>query len=174
MTPEFRPDEVSSMTYRLPRAILPVSYAIEIRPDLTTNTFSGSAITETQIVEATSELRCNIADLELQQLLVDGTPASFRIDTDTEQLVVDLGEIREAGSLRFETHFEGAFNEDLRGFYRSTFSDDAGEEHTIATTQCQSTDARRIFPCWDEPDMKATFDITLVVDPQLAVVSNGA
>ena len=162
------------MTYRLPRTILPVSYAIEITPDLDTDTFSGSMVAETQIMEATSELRCNIADLELQQVLVDGAPADFHIESETEQLVVDLGETRHRGSLRLEARFAGALNDALRGFYRSTFTDDAGVEHTIATTQCQSTDARRIFPCWDEPDMKATFDITLVVDPQLAVVSNGA
>ena len=55
-------------------------------------------------------------------------------------------------------------NDKLRGFYRSTYRDDDGAEHVIATTQMQSTDCRRVFPCWDEPDFKAVFAVTLVVD----------
>jgi puromycin-sensitive aminopeptidase len=61
----------------------------------------------------------------------------------------------------------------LRGFYRSTFTDADGRERVIATTQMQSTDCRRAFPCWDEPDMKAVFGITLDVAPDLVALSNG-
>lgn len=162
------------MTYRLPRSILPASYTLEICPDLEANTFDGVVTTSASVIEATAELRCNIADLELGEIRIDGESKSFEIDDETEQLIVDLGGNREPGPLIMEASFSGVLNDDLRGFYRSTFTDDAGVEQTIATTQCQSTDARRIFPCWDEPDMKATFDITLVVDPALTVVSNGA
>ena len=63
-------------------------------------------------------------------------------------------------------------NEKLKGFYRSTFVDTAGDQQVIATTQFEATDARRAFPCWDEPDLKAVFAITLVVDDDLAAVSN--
>lgn len=162
------------MTYRLPRTILPASYALEIRPDLETNTFTGSVTARTDVVEATAELRCNIADLEIGEIHIDGRTTPFRIDEDTEQLIVDLEATRLPGPLVFDATFTGVLNDDLRGFYRSTFTDDDGNEHTIGTTQCQSTDARRIFPCWDEPDMKATFEITMVIDPELTVVSNGA
>ena len=67
----------------------------------------------------------------------------------------------------------GTINDKLRGFYRSTYTDDDGREHVIATTQMQATDARRAFPCWDEPDFKAVFGITLVVAEDLLAVSNG-
>ena len=161
------------MTYRLPRSILPESYVLEIHPDLETNSFIGSVTAKTNVVERTKELRCNIADLILDEVRIDGIAKSFEIDEETEQLVVALGEQRDPGPLVFETNFRGVLNDALRGFYRSTFTND-GIEHTIATTQCQSTDARRIFPCWDEPDMKATFEITVVAAPELTVVSNGA
>ena len=65
-------------------------------------------------------------------------------------------------------------NDKLKGFYRSTFVDTAGEQQVIATTQFEATDARRAFPCRDEPDLKAVFGITLVVDGDLAAVSNAA
>ncbi len=69
--------------------------------------------------------------------------------------------------------FTGTLNDKLRGWYRSTFKDDDGVERVIATTQMQATDCRRAFPCFDEPDFKAVFDITLVVEPDLLAVSNG-
>ena len=59
--------------------------------------------------------------------------------------------------------FRGILNDQLHGFYRSTYTDDDGETHTIATTQFEAADARRAFPCWDEPDLKAVFGITLIV-----------
>ena len=65
-------------------------------------------------------------------------------------------------------------NDQLHGFYRSTYTDDAGDTHTIATTQFESTDARRAFPCFDEPALKATFATTLLVDEGLLAVSNTA
>ena len=67
----------------------------------------------------------------------------------------------------------GILNDKLRGFYRSTYIDDDGNEQVIATTQMQATDCRRAFPCWDEPDFKAVFGITLVVDADLLAISNG-
>ena len=70
--------------------------------------------------------------------------------------------------------FRGQLNDKLRGFYRSTFTDDDGNERVIATTQFEATDARRAFPCWDEPDFKARFAITLHLDDDLHAVSNAA
>src|SRR3546814_7384642 len=61
-----------------------------------------------------------------------------------------------------------------RGCYRATFNDEHGAEQVIATTQFEATDARRAFPCWDEPDFKAVFAITLDVDPALFAVSNAS
>ncbi len=70
--------------------------------------------------------------------------------------------------------FTGILNDQLHGFYRSTFTTDEGAKRVIAVTQFEATDARRAFPCWDEPDFKATFAITLVVDEDLLALSNGA
>ena len=93
--------------------------------------------------------------------------------TSTERLFVtpahrlDVGPVDPAASTS-----PGILNDKLRGWYRSTYTDDDGVERVIATTQMQATDCRRAFPCWDEPDFKATFSITLVVEPDLLAVSN--
>ena len=63
---------------------------------------------------------------------------------------------------RSRSRSPASLNDKLRGFYRSTFTDADGTEQVIATTQMQATDCRRAFPCWDEPEFKAVFAITLV------------
>ena len=70
--------------------------------------------------------------------------------------------------------FSGALNDRLTGFYRSAFTTEDGTERVIATTQFEATHARRAFPCWDEPDLKAVFSITLVIPDSLTALSNGA
>lgn len=162
------------MDHRLPRSILPINYAVEIAPDRDQGRFSGSITVQAEVSTETSELRCNSLDLEITTAAIDGQPVDVVLDVENQQLVVDLGATRAPGPIEFSASFNGELNDDLRGFYRSTFTDDDDNEHVIATTQFQSTDARRAFPCWDEPDMKATFDITLVVDPEETAVSNGA
>ena len=68
--------------------------------------------------------------------------------------------------------FTGTLNDQLRGFYRSSYTDRDGVERHLATTQFEATDARRAFPCWDEPAVKATFEVTLVVPEELEAISN--
>ncbi|MGI9608334.1 MAG: M1 family metallopeptidase [Acidimicrobiales bacterium] len=162
------------MSHRLPRTILPSNYRVELTPDLDAFTFGGTVRITAEVIEPTDQLICNVADLELWSVSIDGVPATHHVDTDAEQLVVDLGDVRGTGPIRLEAEFAGVLNDQLRGFYRSTYEDDDGTTRVIATTQFQSTDARRAFPCFDEPDMKATFDITLNVDPAHLAVSNGA
>ena len=78
------------------------------------------------------------------------------------------------GRWRLKLTFTGVLNDKLRGFYRSKYKNAEGEWRWLAATQFEATDARRAFPCWDEPAFKAVFSSTLVVDPALRVVSNTA
>lgn len=68
--------------------------------------------------------------------------------------------------------FRGILNDKLKGLYKSKYVNTKGEEQYAAVTQFESTDARRCFPCWDEPALKATFDINLIVPPNLEALSN--
>ena len=76
------------------------------------------------------------------------------------------------GPATLELTFTGELNDRLRGFYRSHYTDIDGHERYLATTQFEATDARRAFPCWDEPAVKAAFKVTLVVPGDLVAVSN--
>src|SRR5205823_13707286 len=68
--------------------------------------------------------------------------------------------------------FHGTLTDRLVGFYRSTFTDDDGEEHALAVTQFEATHAREAFPCFDEPELKAVFSMTLIVPEELTALSN--
>ena len=164
---------------RLPTHVVPSRYQLELEPDLDAARFSGSVVIDVEVLEATDEIVCNAAELEISSAsiqLADGTRIvpEHHLDTDTERLHLALTTDIPAGPAHIELTFSGILNDRLRGFYRSTYRDDDGTPHTIATTQFESTDARRAFPCWDEPAYKATFATTLVVDPQHLAVSNTA
>ncbi|MBA3606268.1 MAG: M1 family peptidase, partial [Acidimicrobiia bacterium] len=159
--------------FRLPRAAIPTRYDVELVPDLSAATFEGRVRIAVELAEPVEELVLNAIELEIIEVTVDGSDAGWRLEEETERLfVVPLGGLQ-PGLLTVVIAFTGVLNDKLRGFYRSTFRDEAGAAHVIATTQMQATDCRRAFPCWDEPDFKAVFGITLVIDPTLLAVSNG-
>ena len=163
-----------TQSLRLPHHVHPSAYRIALAPDLRSFTFTGSVEIDATVVEPTTEIVLNAADLEIRSARVDAAEVSFRLDEDAEQLTLTLDEEHGRGDCLIEIEFDGEINDQLHGFYRSVYVDEAGTEHVIATTQFESTDARRAFPCFDEPEFKATFTPTLIVDDTLAAISNGS
>ena len=167
--------ESSVNPYRLPRGVAPRRYELRLEPDLEAFTFAGSVGVDIEVVESTSEIVLNAAELEISGGDLDGAAlAGVDYDEEHERAVLRLGKAVQPGAARLNLSFTGTLNDQLRGFYRSTFTDDDGDERVIATTQFESTNARRAFPCWDEPDLKAVFEVTLVVPDDLMAVSSGA
>jgi puromycin-sensitive aminopeptidase len=159
--------------FRLPRTALPSRYDLVLEPDLATATFTGEVTIAIDVAQQVGELVLNANELDVHAATVNGADATFRLDAESERLFVVPAEPLQPGPATLYLTFSGSINDKLRGFYRSTYKDDAGVEHVIATTQMQPTDCRRAFPCWDEPDFKAIFGITLVVDDGLVAISNG-
>jgi puromycin-sensitive aminopeptidase len=159
--------------YRLPRHTLPSRYDVELEPDLAAATFRGRATIDMTTSEASDALVLNAIELDIAGVTFDGDPAPWQLDETAERLFVNPEGGVPVGDHRLTVEYTGILNDRLRGFYRSTYRDNDGTDHVIATTQMQSTDCRRAFPCWDEPDFKAVFGITLVVDPEHLAVSNG-
>jgi puromycin-sensitive aminopeptidase len=167
------------VSYRLPRTAVPEQYELTLSPDLASASFEGSARIRVRVHEPVTELVLNAIELDiLEAAVVDssGRRAEGRLtfDEPEERVAVTTGQTLDPGLYDLEFRFNGILNDKLRGFYRSTFKDEDGVEQVIATTQFEATDARRAFPCWDEPDFKATFAVTLVVDNSLTALSNSA
>ena len=165
-------------TYRLPRSARPHRYELELRPDLSAARFEGSVSIDLEVTEPTARLVLNAIELEFQRVQLDGpdgsglTP-SVSFDEDNQMATLEFDRSLSAGLHRLSIDYTGTLNDQLRGFYRSTFRDEDGQERVIATTQFEAPDARRAFPCWDEPEFKAVFSVTLVVDEGLTGLSNG-
>ena len=165
--------------FHLPRNAIPSRYDLTLQPDLEQATFTGSVIISLAVVEPTDAIWLNAADLEIiSTALEDGEgnhvcSPEAELVAEEQRLRLGVGASLPPGNYRLMLGFEGVLNDKLRGFYRSVFKDDGGKEHVIATTQFESTDARRAFPCFDEPDFKAVFGITLIVPEDLYAVSNG-
>ncbi len=100
------------------------------------------------------------------------TAANVSLDSENEQAIFNFPDTLNPGRWELQITFSGILNDKLHGFYRSTYKDPNGLEKTLASTQFESTDARRAFPCWDEPAFKAVFQVTLVVDEKLTAISN--
>jgi puromycin-sensitive aminopeptidase len=164
--------------YRLPRTVLPRRYDLVLKPDLERATFEGTADVQVEVREQVDEVILNAVDLEISsgRLERDGTAlqvTDVRFEDDTERAHLRLDGDAEPGEWTLHVEFAGKLSAHLRGFYRSTYLDESGVQRVVAASQFESTDARRAFPCWDEPDLKAIFGITLEVQDGLLAISNG-
>ena len=163
--------------YRLPITVIPERYEIKLGPDFSAATFAGEEKVLIQIVEPVRQVIVNAAELEFQAVSIKGPGGKIvrgnaALDIENEQATFDFPETLNPGRWELQIAFSGILNDKLHGFYRSTYKDPNGREKTLASTQFESTDARRAFPCWDEPAFKAVFQVTLVVDHALTAISN--
>ena len=171
------PGAQGSQAFRLPRTVEPETYRMEIEPNVATATFTGTLAIDAMVHETVGEIVLNAAELvisDVEVVTADGSalPCGVEFHDVLEQVVFRPSSDIVPGPCTVSCRFSGTLNDKLRGFYRSTYTAPDGETQTIATTQFESVDARRCFPCFDEPDFKAVFDITLVVDAEADALSN--
>uniref|UniRef100_A0A8D1G5Y9 Aminopeptidase n=1 Tax=Sus scrofa TaxID=9823 RepID=A0A8D1G5Y9_PIG len=174
--------------YRLPTTLLPDSYNVTLRPYLTPNAdglyiFKGKSIVRFICQESTDVIIIHSKKLNYttqgHMVVLRGVGDSQVPEIDrtelvelTEYLVVHLKGLLQPGHMyEMESEFQGELADDLAGFYRSEYME-GNVKKVLATTQMQSTDARKSFPCFDEPAMKATFNITLIHPNNLTALSN--
>ncbi|MDA1258942.1 MAG: M1 family metallopeptidase, partial [Chloroflexi bacterium] len=172
--------ETTPSRYRLPKTVTPSRYELTLEPDLVNFTFAGTEAVEIAVGEAIDAIVLNTIELEIDEAWVSARDGSrtevsgTEYDEELQRATLSLASTLSPGYYILHARFHGILNDQLHGFYRSTFKDDAGVEHTIATTQMEATDARRAFPCWDEPEFKAVYGITLVIPEDQFAVSNAA
>ena len=168
-------------TTLLPTSVRPTHYDLVLTPDLNEATFTGEVGIEVTVAAAVNEIVLNSTQLEYEsaRYVATGSTAATRVasaidlDEDEETATFKFkGAPIEPGSGRLNIVFKGILNDQLHGFYLSSYPADDGTTKLMATTQFEATDARRCFPCWDEPAVKATFRATLIVPSDLEAVSN--
>ncbi|XP_045079322.1 aminopeptidase N-like [Coregonus clupeaformis] len=177
--------------YRLPDTLKPDHYNLTLWPRLTVNAqglyiFTGKSYVVFQRVKETDLILIHSNKLnytkwdddhlaKLTALCSTPAPAikASWLKVTTQFLVLQLhGKLTVGEYYKLDTVFVGELADDMGGFYRSVYMED-GEQKVVATTQMQPTDARKAFPCFDEPAMKAIFHITLLHPPDTVALSNG-
>ncbi len=161
--------------YRLPQLAVPSRYDLVFEPDLERFTFRGTATIRIDVPAATNRLVLNAIELDFLGADLDGIePTSISTDATTQRVELGFAAPIEPGDHTLTIRYTGTINDKLHGWYRSTYTDATGVEQAIAVTQFEAADARRAFPCWDEPAYKAVFGISMIVPADLTALSNSS
>lgn len=166
----------NSKKVRLSKNTLPQHYDIFLSPDLDNFTFEGSETIDLKILQPTTQLVLHSAELEVFSAeIIHGknteTAKKITYNKEEETVTFHFGKKISQGKATLKIIFAGILNNKMRGFYRSRYEHN-GKTYHMGVTQFESTDARRAFPCFDEPEHKATFDVSLKVPSDRTVISN--
>lgn len=161
---------------RLGAHIKPERYQILLKPDLEAFVFEGEETILLTLIKEAKKITLHAKDLEIvSAVVVCNKEKIFALkisyDDATETATFTFPKTLKKGKAKLTLIFRGVLNDKLQGFYRSQYEVD-GKTYHLATTQFEATDARRAFPCFDEPAAKAVFEVKLVVPSKSTALSN--
>jgi aminopeptidase N len=158
---------------RLPDNVVPTHYDIAITPNLPAATFTGTERIAVTLKKPSSAIVLNAAEIEFDKVVIKSAettqPARVSLDAAKEQATLTVDRDVPAGVAEISIEYRGVLNDQLRGLYLSK-----ANNRRYAVTQLEATDARRMFPSFDEPAYKATFSLTATIDQGDHAISNGA
>lgn len=161
---------------RLSKDVYPTHYDLTLRPDMESFTYSGTEIIGITILKPTKEITLHSKDIDIETVKIiiskkeefaEKISYNIKNETTTFQFKNKIPK----GKIQLSIVFSGIITESLRGFYKSKYHLN-GKEKYLATTQFEATDARRAFPCFDEPNKKATFAVSLIIPEAHEAISN--
>jgi aminopeptidase N len=171
-----KPFDFANTPGKLPKQVVPNEYSIRIVPNIDKLTFSGSETVKINAREPVRELVLNALDLEIAGASVDDKPlpkSAIKIDKKEELLRLALPSELSAGDHTVAFTFTGKINQQGQGLFYCKYQEQGtGAKKLMLGTQFEATDARRFFPCWDEPVFRARFQLTAVVPENWLAVSN--
>jgi len=169
-TAAFSPDAAPG---RLPRNVVPLDYAIAVVPDIEAKTFTGTETVTLRVRSAARTIVFNSLNEKLTDVLVDGEPVS-KVDSDDQRQLttLTLAHAARPGTHTLVFSYSGRLESQPHGLFVQPFVKADGTHDLLLSTKMESTDARRMFPCWDEPAFRATFQLSVTVASGWATVSN--
>ena len=162
----------TAVAQRLPGGAAPSHYSLGVNINFANNTFDGDETINLTLSKPSNTITLNALEIDFHQVTVTagGQTQTAKVSTDekNEMATFTVDNQLHAGPATVNIKYTGHLNDKLRGFYLSTYK---GKKYEVS--QMESTDARVAFPCFDEPDYKATFDISAIVDKGDTAISNG-
>ncbi|KAG7292540.1 hypothetical protein NEMBOFW57_002575 [Staphylotrichum longicolle] len=163
----------------LPANVVPRHYHVTLEPDLKKLTFDGTVVIDLDVAEDSKSISLHTLELDIHSAKITSggktvsSSPTVSYDEATQVSKFDFDDAIAKGSkAQLEIKFTGQLNDKMAGFYRSTYKNPDGSDGILAVTQMEPTDARRAFPCFDEPSLKAEFTVTLIADKNLTCLSN--
>ena len=167
------PFEFDRTPGKLPKTVVPDAYRLDIAPDQQMLNFTGNEAIDLHVRQATASFTLNQAGLALQKAaLEDGTRATIKLDEAEQTATLTFPHPVPAGKHTLTIAYTGPIPETPNGIYHDDYKTAAGEAKRMLVTQFEVADARRMFPGWDEPAFKATFQLSVTLPKGVAVVSN--
>ena len=158
---------------RLPKNVIPLDYAVSIKPDAATHKIAGSETITLNFTEATDKIQFNSLNQTLSHVQFDGKPVKSTQSDDQAQLTtIMLTRPAAAGQHTLRFSYEGKIETGAHGLFKQEYVKPGGGKDFLLSTQFEATDARRMFPCWDEPAFRATVQLTATVPKAWMTVSN--
>jgi aminopeptidase N len=163
----------SAWGQRLPAGVVPLHYDITVAPDLAAAKFSGEETIRVRLEKPAASIVLNAAELTFRAVRVTAAgraqQARVSVNEKQDQVTITVPAPVPSGEAEIAISYDGILNDDLRGLYLSK-----ANNRRYAVTQLEATDARRMFPSFDEPAFKATFALTAIIDTKDSAISNGA
>lgn len=157
----------------LPTNVRPLRYGLTLEPHFDSFTFSGDLTIDLHVNADSLSVTLNSLEIDIHSASVNGEPAQVSFDEENQTATFALATpLKQGAAASLALTYTGILNDKMAGFYRSSYVGQDGTTQYLATTQMEPTDCRRAFPSFDEPALKAVFDIALVSDAKLVHLSN--
>ncbi|KAL2315794.1 Aminopeptidase [Schizosaccharomyces pombe] len=160
----------------LPKNVKPIHYDLSLYPDLETFTYGGKVVVTLDVLEDSNSITLHGINLRILTAALEWgsqTVWASEVSYGDERIVLQFPSTVPANSVAVLTlPFTARISSGMEGFYRSSYVDSDGNTKYLATTQMEPTSARRAFPCWDEPALKATFTIDITAKENYTILSN--
>ncbi|KAF8468306.1 peptidase family M1-domain-containing protein [Kalaharituber pfeilii] len=171
----------SSDRETLPKHIKPTHYNLSLyNLDREKFTYEGTVAIDVLVNESTSSISLNYKDIKLatasieleNEEPIEVSDFSYNVKSQVVKLTFPKELVASPGKAVLTVTFSGIMNNEMAGFYRSAYKNAHGKDDFMYSTQFESCDARKAFPCFDEPNLKATFDFSIVVPEDYTALSN--
>jgi aminopeptidase N len=171
-----KPFDFATTPGKLPKQVVPTEYSIRIVPNIDKLTFAGSETVKLNVRSPVRQLVLNVLEMEIASATLDDKAlpkSAIKIDKKQELLTIALPSELSVGDHTLALDFSGKINQQGQGLFYAPYQEQGtGAKKIVLGTQFEATDARRLFPCWDEPSFRARFQLTAIVPENWLAVSN--
>ena len=163
---------IDSAQGELPKTVVPLSYRIDVAPDPKAMTIAGHERIVVYVRKAQPTIVLNALQTTFQSVTLDGTPARVTLNPQRQQATFTLPHTIPVGKHTLDISYTATLQTSAQGLFKQAYADQNGKPTFMYGTQLEATDARRLFPGWDEPVFKTPFTMSFVVPKAWTAVSN--